>query len=112
MSLQAHLPQPVEFQKALMESLQGAFPEKIQGSPKHPEQGLAKLVLTVVELLRRLCEKQALRRMDSGSLTEEEIDRLGDTFLRLEKKMEELKKVFGLEGEDLNMNLGPLGNLM
>jgi len=79
--------------------------------PDKVEQGLAKLVLTVVELLRQLLERQALRRMEHGSLTDDEIERMGITFQRLEEKMEELKGVFGLAGEELNLNLGPLGNL-
>jgi len=90
-----------------------AGPDKVY--PEHSrrvEQGLAKLVLTVVELLRRLLEKQALRRMEGGSLTDWEIEQMGITFQRLEQKMEELRRVFGLEGEELNLNLGPLGNLM
>ncbi len=80
--------------------------------PDKVEQGLAKLVLTVVELLRQLLERQALRRMERGSLTDEEIERMGLTFQRLEEKMEELKRVFDLDGEELDLNLGPLGNLM
>lgn len=80
--------------------------------PEKVEQGLAKLVLTVVELLRQLLERQALRRMDRGSLTDGEIERMGRAFQRLEQKMQELKGVFGLDGEDLNLNLGPLGNLI
>jgi len=76
------------------------------------EQGLAKLVLSVVELLRRLLERQALRRIARGSLSDEEIERMGTTFQRLEGKMEELKRVFGVKGDELNLNLGPLGNLM
>lgn len=86
--------------------------EHINADPSNVEQGLAKLVLTIIELLRQLLEKQAIRRMDSGTLSEEQIERMGETFLKLEQKMEELKVIFGLEGEDLNLNLGPLGDLM
>jgi len=86
--------------------------ERLAAEPEKAERGLAKLVLTVVELLRRLLEEQAVRRMEGGSLSEEEIERMGGVFQRLENKMEELKRVFGLEGEELNLNLGPLGNLM
>lgn len=81
-------------------------------TPKRAEQGLAKLVLTIVELLRRLLEKEAMRRMQRGSLSDTEIQRLGLTFKALEKKTKELKVVFGIEDEDLNIDLGPLGNLM
>jgi hypothetical protein len=69
-------------------------------------------VLTLIELLRQLLEHQALRRMEGGSLSDEEIERLGQTFIKLEARMGELKQTFGLEDEDLNLNLGPLGNLL
>ena len=69
------------------------------------------LVLTLVELLRELLERQALRRIDGGSLTPEEIERLGLTFLRLSEEMDRLKQQFGLTDEDLNLDLGPLGTL-
>jgi hypothetical protein len=68
--------------------------------------------MTVIELLRQLMERQAIRRIEGGTLNEEEIERLGRTFLGLAERMEELKSVFGLTDEDLNLNLGPLGNLM
>jgi hypothetical protein len=57
-------------------------------------------------------ERQALRRVERGTVSDEEIERLGETFIRLERRMEELKVIFGLEGEELNLNLGPLGNLL
>ena len=82
------------------------------GSPKKAEQGIAKLVLSLVELLRRLMEREVIRRMQRGSLTNVEIQKLGLTFKALEKKMQELKVVFGIEDEELNLDLGPLGNLM
>jgi hypothetical protein len=69
-------------------------------------------VLTLIELLRRLMERQALRRIEAGSLSDEEIERLGQTFIKLQERMEELKQLFGLEDKDLNLNLGPLGDLM
>ena len=86
--------------------------ERINIDPKNVEKGLAKLVLTLIELLRKLLEKQAMRRIDAGSLTEEEIERIGETLMKLENKMQELKGVFGLKDEELNINLGPLGDLM
>jgi CRISPR/Cas system-associated endonuclease Cas1 len=78
--------------------------------PNRVEQGLLKLVLTLVELIRQLMEKQALRRIEEGSLSPEEIDRLGRTLMQLENKIRELQEQF--EIDDLNINLGPLGNLL
>jgi uncharacterized protein with von Willebrand factor type A (vWA) domain len=86
--------------------------QRIDADPEKLEKGLAQLVLTLVELLRELMERQALRRIDDGTLSEEEIDRLGETFMLLEQRMSELKDVFGLTDEDLNLDLGPLGNLL
>ena len=87
---------------------ESVVPERIAADAEVVENGLAKLVLSIVELVRRLLEKQALRRMDSGNLTEDEIERLGNALMKLEEKMSELKKTFGLSDEDLNMKLGPL----
>ena len=83
-------------------------PERISADPEIVENGLAKLVLSIIELIRRLLEKQAIRRMDGGNLTEEEIERLGNALMKLEEKMAELKRVFGLSDEDLNLKLGPV----
>jgi Gas vesicle protein K len=85
---------------------------RLEMDPDAPENGLAKLVLAVIELLRQLCERQAIRRMESGSLDDEEIEKLGEAFMRLEAKMKLMKELFGLEGEDLNLDLGPLGKLL
>jgi len=88
-----------------------AIPARISADPEAVENGLAKLVLSIIELIRRLLEKQALRRMDAGNLTEEEIERLGTALMKLEEKMEELKDVFGLTDDDLNLRLGPVRTL-
>ena len=85
---------------------------RIELDPEDVSRGLAQLVLTVVELLRQLMERQAIRRMDSGSLTDDQIERLGTTFMRLEERMTELKQHFQLRDEDLNLDLGPLGKLL
>jgi len=85
---------------------------RVNADPERVEQGLAQLVLTLVDLLRQLMERQALRRVEAGSLTDAEIERLGRTFLALSERMDELKRHFGLRDEDLNLNLGPLGDLM
>lgn len=88
------------------------LPPRINVDHERVDQGLAKLVLTLVELIRKLLEKQALRRVEGGALSSEEVERLGITLMRLEEKIKELKVHFGLEDEDLNIDLGPLGKLI
>lgn len=95
-----------------LERAESALPRRVNADPDGVERGLAKLVLTLIELLRQLMERQALRRIEAGSLSDEEIERLGQTFMKLDLRMEELKQIFGLEDEELNLNLGPLGDLM
>jgi hypothetical protein len=105
-------PGDLEAFAAELEQVSSPLPQRINADPEGVERGLAKLVLTLIELLRQLMERQALRRIEGGSLSDEEIERLGQTFLKLDARMDELKQVFGLEDEDLNLNLGPLGDLM
>ena len=88
------------------------LPERINIDAESVEQGLAKLVLTVIEFIRRLLEKQAIRRVESGNLTPEQVEALGLALMKLEAKLQELKTQFGLTEEDLNLNLGPLGRLI
>ena len=85
-----------------------ALPDRINADPERVEQGLARLVLTLVEVLRKTLEHQAVRRMDGGSLSDEEVERLGLALLRLNDRMGELKSMFGLTDEDLKIDLGPL----
>jgi len=92
--------------------VQDAFPRRVNADPEQVERGLAQLVLTLVELLRQLMERQALRRMETGTLTDDEVERMGETFMKLDQRMQELKEHFELEDRDLNINLGPLGNLL
>jgi gas vesicle protein GvpK len=99
---------------ALRESLtfsESTIPERISADPEVVENGLARLVLAIIELVRRLLEKQALRRMDAGNLSDDEIERLGQALMKLEEKMAEMKKIFGLEDDDLNLSLGPIKTL-
>ncbi|MDQ1500536.1 MAG: hypothetical protein QOD57_3756 [Actinomycetota bacterium] len=85
---------------------------RIDADPDTVERGLAQLVLTVIELLRQLMERQALRRVEAGGLDDETVERLGSTLMLLADRMEQLKATFGLRDEDLNINLGPLGRLL
>jgi Gas vesicle protein K len=89
-----------------------ALSRRLEAEPENVERGLAQLVLTVVELLRQLVERQALRRVQAGGLDDETVERLGRTLMALEARMEDLKEVFDLGDEDLNLDLGPLGRLV
>jgi hypothetical protein len=103
---------PPDLAQADLSALLNQAASRLEMDPDAPENGLAKLVLAVIELLRQLCERQAIRRMESGSLDDDEIEKLGEAFMRLEAKMKLMKELFGLEGEDLNLDLGPLGKLL
>jgi hypothetical protein len=85
---------------------------RIDCTPESVEQGLAKLVLTLIELLRRLLERQAIRRMEGGSLTDVQVEGMGTALMKLEQKIHELTHTFGLKPEDLNLDLGPIGKLL
>jgi Gas vesicle protein K len=89
-----------------------ALPSRIDVDPDAVSRDLAKLVLTLVELLRRVVEHQAVRRMDDPDLSEEQIERMGVALLRLEEKMGEIRDVFGVAEDELNIDLGPLGKLL
>jgi len=95
-----------------LERVRGILPERIDVDPEGVEQGLAKLVLTLVEFLRQLLERQAIRRMDGGTLTDDEIERVGVALMRLEGKVRELAQAFGIDPDDLNLGLGPIGKLL
>jgi actin-like ATPase involved in cell morphogenesis len=88
------------------------LPSRINVDSHSVEQGLAKLVLTLIEFIRRLLEKQAIRRLEGGDLSPEQIEDLGLALMKLEAKLHELKEQFGLEDEDLNIDLGPVGRLI
>lgn len=105
--------------QALLDRFAGPFsaaerqpPQRIVADPKSVERDLARLVLSVVELLRKLLERQAVRRVENGTLNEEEIERLGETLLKLEARMGELKAAFGLGDQELTLDLGPLRDLV
>ena len=89
-----------------------SVPERIDCTPENVEQGLARLVLSLVELIRQLLERQAIRRMEGGSLSEGQIEEMGEALMKLEAKVHELAANFGLSPADLNLDLGPLGRLL
>ncbi|MFC7328737.1 gas vesicle protein K [Marinactinospora rubrisoli] len=85
---------------------------RLRTDPDTVERDLMKLVLTVIELIRQLMERQALRRVDQGDLSEEQEERIGMTLMLLEDRMGELRERYGLSVDDLNLDLGPLGPLL
>ena len=109
-------PEDIEYIEKLQREIRKAeenIPKLIDmGNPKETEQGLAKLILTIVELIRRLMEKEAYRRVKRGTLSPTEIQKLGLSLKAVKKKIKEVQTIFGIEDEELNIDLGPLGNLM
>ncbi|MCA1695380.1 MAG: gas vesicle protein K [Actinobacteria bacterium] len=103
---------PVDLLPSEIERISTSLGRRVNATPGSLEKGLAQLVLTIIELLRQLMERQAVRRIAGGTLSDEEVERLGETFMSLAGRMDELKQVFGLTDEDLNLNLGPLGDLL
>ncbi len=107
-----HRPRDLDLFASAVPSIDPALSRRVNADSENLERGLAQLVLTIIELLRQLMERQALRRIDDGSLSENQIERLGRTFMELSDRMEQLRQEFGLDEEDLNLDLGPLGNLL
>ncbi|MBV9892915.1 MAG: gas vesicle protein K [Chloroflexi bacterium] len=95
-----------------VQHVRGTLPDRINVDAEGVEQGLAQLVLTLIEFLRLVLERQAVRRMEGGSLDDEEVERVGLALMKLEEKVHELAEQFGLKPSDLNINLGPLGDLL
>jgi hypothetical protein len=102
----------IERLAAELRDIAPSLPHRIDAEPDDIEAGLARLVLTLVEFLRQVLEHQAVRRMEGGSLSDEEIERVGLALMRLQERLDEIRVVFGLRGEDLNIDLGPLGRLL
>lgn len=102
------LPDPPE----LPDPLASALDRRVDADPEQVERGLVQLVLTLVELLRQLMERQAIRRVEAGGLDDDDVERLGRTLMLLDERMQELREHFGLTPEDLNIDLGPLGRLL
>ena len=89
-----------------------AAPPRWNADPEDVRRSVAKLVLTLVEFIRQLLERQAIRRMDAGTLTPEQTESVGMALMRLEETVRDIGQQFGLEAEDLNLDLGPVGRLM
>ena len=110
-SATTRLEQELAHVQAQLREIGGILPERIDVQPDAVQQGLAKLVLTLIEFIRRVLERQAIRRMEGGSLSDEEIERMGLALMQLEEALGRLKQEFGLGDDDLFLNLGPLGEL-
>lgn len=89
-----------------------AEPGRLEAREDDVDTGLAQLVLTLVELVRQVLEREAVRRMEAGTLTDDEVERVGRTLMRLGERMDELKEIFDLEDEDLELDLGPLSRIL
>jgi hypothetical protein len=90
----------------------GAAPMRWNPEPEDVQKSVAQLVLTIVEFLRRLMERQAIRRMEQKTLTKKEVEAVGEALMKLEETVREIGTRFGLTPEDLNLDVGPLGKLM
>ena len=89
-----------------------ALPQRIETDPESVQRDLLRLVLTIIELVRQLMEKQALRRVDAGDLTDDQVEALGTGLMHLAAAMRDLRERYGLTQDDLNLDLGPFGKLL
>jgi hypothetical protein len=96
----------------LEKSLPSGASARWNANPEDVQRSVAKLVLTLMEFLRKLLERQAIRRMESNTLTEAEVEAVGLALMRLEETLKTMAERFGLAPEDLNLDLGPLGRLI
>lgn len=97
--------------RARLDAAPAAAPPRWNADPEDVRRSVAKLVLALVELIRQLLERQAIRRMEAGTLSPEEIERVGLALMRLEETIHSLAEQFGLDPSELNLDLGPLGKL-
>ena len=107
----ASLEAPQGVPMAPLTTVAEGLPPRLNTDPDKVENGLARLVLTLIEVLRKVLEHQAVRRMEGGHLTDAEVEKLGVALLRLNDRMQDMKGIFGLADEDLQIDLGPLGKL-
>ena len=98
--------------RAEIERRTAAEAPRWNADPEDVQRSVARLLLAITEFLRKLMEKQAIRRMEAGTLTDEEVEKLGLALMRLEETLHEIAARFGLAPEDLNLDLGPLGRLI
>lgn len=89
-----------------------SLPRRLDTDSESVQRDLMRLVLTIIELVRQLMERQAIRRVDEGDLSDDQVEELGVGLMRLEEAMTQLREQFDLSAEDLNLDLGPLGTLL
>jgi hypothetical protein len=102
----------IESLRAELDRLGSASPPRWNADPEDVRRSVAKLVLTLVEFIRQVLERQAIRRMEADTLTAAETEAVGLALMRLEETVRDLGAQFGLRPEDLNIDLGPLGKLV
>jgi gas vesicle protein GvpK len=103
---------PARRSRAAAHGRAGRLPRRLETDAEQVQRDLVRLVLTVVELVRQLMERQALRRVDTGDLSDDQVEELGLALMRLEDAMTELRQRFDIDARDLNLDLGPLGPLL
>lgn len=101
-----------ELRQQLERAAAGPSPLRWNANPDDVQRSVAQLVLTLVEFIRKLLERQAIRRMDSGTLTEQQVEDVGRALMQLEGAVRDIAAKFGLQPEDLNLDLGPAGKLV
>lgn len=101
-----------ELRKQLERSAAGQSPLRWNANPEDVQRSVAQLVLTLVDFIRKLLERQAIRRMEGGTLTEQQIEDVGRALMRLEETIHDIAAKFGIKPEDLNLDLGPVGKLV
>ncbi len=104
--------QEIESLRAELDRLAASAPPRWNADPEDVRRSVGKLVLTLVEFIRQVLERQAIRRMEANTLTAEETESVGLALMRLEQTVRDLADQFGLKPEDLNLDLGPIGKLM
>src|SRR5687767_4392621 len=102
----------LEAMRGELERFARTEPPRWNADPEDVRRSVAKLVLTLVEFIRQLLERQAIRRMDAGTLTADQTEAVGLALMRLEETVRDIGRQFGVAQEDLNLDLGPVGKLM
>jgi hypothetical protein len=101
-----------QLRRELEQTAAGRSPLRWNADPDDVQRSVAQLVLTLVEFIRKLLERQAIRRMEAGSLTDEQTDDVGRALMKLEETVRDIAAKFGIPPDDLNLDLGPVGKLM